>query len=337
MKILVIGGTRNLGRRLVQRLVGLEHRVTIFNRGKTPDDLPEVVERLHGDRTDAAQLMRALQGRTFDVVVDTALYKGAEVEPVVRLFKDRIGQYIFLSSGQVYLVREGIERPFDETDYEGRLMPSPKPNTYGYEEWMYGIEKRRAEDALKAAWETQNFPYTTLRLPMVNSERDHFHRLYNYILRLKDGGPILAPSTPNYPLRHVYADDVVTAFMKLIDGSGVGKGEAYNISQDESVSLEEFLTILGGMLGVEAHIVRVRRDTLEANGFLPDCSPFSERWMSELDNTRSKTELGMTYTPLSEYLEKIVAYYAENPPLKPASYHRRRAELLLLEHSESLV
>ena len=105
-----------------------------------------------------AQLTRALQGRSFDVVVDNALYKGAEVDPVVRLFKDRIGQYIFLSTGQVYLVREGIERPFDETDYEGRLMPSPKPNTYGYEEWMYGIEKRRAEDALKVAWEAAEFP-----------------------------------------------------------------------------------------------------------------------------------------------------------------------------------
>ncbi|MEO8395021.1 MAG: NAD-dependent epimerase/dehydratase family protein, partial [Chloroflexota bacterium] len=178
MKILVIGGTRNLGHRLVHKLVGLGHTVTVFNRGKTKDELPEGVERLRGDRTDPAQLTRALQGRSFDVVVDNALYKGAEVEPVVKLFKDHIGQYVFVSTGQVYLVREGIERPFHEDGYEGRLMPSPKPNTYGYEEWMYGIEKRRAEDALKIAWEQQNFPYTSLRLPMVNSERDHFHRLY---------------------------------------------------------------------------------------------------------------------------------------------------------------
>ena len=83
--------------------------------------------------------------------------------------------------------------------------------------------------------EKQKFPYTSLRLPMVNSERDHFHRLYNYILRLKDGGPILAPSTPNYPLRHVYADDVLSARRNsgLIE-SGKGKGETYNISQDET-------------------------------------------------------------------------------------------------------
>src|SRR5664279_3347320 len=295
MKILVIGGTRNLGHRLVHKLVDLGHQVTVFNRGKTRDDLPDDVERLRGDRTDAAQLTRVLHGHSFDVVVDNALYKGAEVDPVVRLFQGHINQYIFLSTGQIYLVREGIERPFHEEDYEGRLMPSPKPNTFGYEEWMYGIEKRRAEDALRIAWEQHGFPYTSLRLPMVNSERDHFHRLYNYILRLKDGSPILAPSTPNYPLRHVYADDVVSAILKLID-TGIGKGQAYNISQDETVPLDEFLATLGSLVGVEAQVVRVRRDTLEANGFLPDCSPFSERWMSELDNTRSKQEFGMTYT-----------------------------------------
>ncbi len=93
---------------------------------------------------------------------------------------------------------------------------------------------------------------------------------------------------------------------------------------------------MGDILGVEAHVVRVRRDLLEANGFLPDCSPFSDRWMSELDNARSKQELGMTYTPLPVYLQKIVTYYQQNPPPKPASYRRRRAELLLLEHSGSL-
>ncbi len=335
MRILVIGGTRNIGHKLVHRLVGLAHQVTVLNRGKTRDELPPAVERLRADRTDAAQFDHALRGHEFDVVVDSTLYKGGEVDSVVRQFKDRIGQYIFISTGQIYLVREGIERPFFESDYEGRLMPSPKPNTFGYEEWNYGIEKRRAEDSLKQAWDEHGFPYTSLRLPMVNSERDHFHRLYNYVLRLKDGGPILSPSTPNFPLRHVYADDVVTAILRLIE-TGKGKGEAYNISQDETLPLDNFLAILGDILGVHAEVVRVRRDLLEANGFLPECSPFSERWMSELDNTRSKTELGISYTPVRDYLAKIVASYEANPPTTPASYRRRRAELLLLEHSDLL-
>jgi nucleoside-diphosphate-sugar epimerase len=324
--ILIIGGTRNLGYALGLQLLEAGHHVTILNRGITPDHLPEAVERLRADRTDSAQLQKALAGRSFDVVVDTALYKQEEAEAVIPLLRGRTGHYIFLSTGQVYLVREDIERPFKESSYDGRLMPAPKPNTYQYEEWLYGVDKRRVEDTLAAAWQKEQFPYTSLRLPMVNSERDHFNRLYGYLLRLKDGGPILVPETPDYALRHIYGGDVVKAIRLLID-SHKGQGQVYNISQDESVSLDEFLDILGELLSVRPNIVRVRRSLLEANGFLPDCSPFSDRWMSELANERSKTELGMIYTPLRDYLAKLVQHYENTKPPHPASYRRRNAEL----------
>ncbi len=334
MNILIIGGTRNVGHFLAHELVNAGHHVSVVNRGKTPNALPGTVERLHADRTKPAQLEKALNGRTFDVVVDNALYKGPEAEAIVKLLDGRVGHYIFLSTGQIYLVREGLERPFAEDDYDGRVMPAPKANTYGYEEWLYGVDKRQVEDTIAAAWEKSQFPYTSLRIPMVNSERDHFHRLYGYILRLQDGGPILVPETPDYPLRHIYAGDVVRAIMLLIN-SGKGKGRVYNISQDETTSLQEFLGILGNVLHTEAPLVTIRRSLLEANGFLPDCSPFSDRWMSELTNERSKTELGMTYTPLREYLGKIAAYYATHTPPKPAGYRRRKAEIAFAAQHET--
>jgi nucleoside-diphosphate-sugar epimerase len=126
----------------------------------------------------------------------------------------------------------------------------------------------------------------------------------------------------------VYGGDVVAAVTRLLD-TGMGKGRAYNLSQDETVTLEEFLRMLAELLGVdEPHVVRFKRSLLEANGFLPDCSPFSERWMSELTNTRSKTELGLVYTPLREYLSRIISYYEAHQPPQPASYRRRHAEKL---------
>jgi nucleoside-diphosphate-sugar epimerase len=263
-------------------------------------------------------------------VIDTVIYKGDEAEVVVKLLSGHIGHYLFLSSGQVYLVREGLARPFKEQDYSGPLMPPPMSNTFGYEEWLYGVEKRQVEDTLAAAWATHQFPYTSLRIPMVNSARDTFKRLYNYIVRLKDGGPILVPDVPNYPLRHVYAQDVARILCELAERR-VGIGRAYNISQDETVSLEQMLALVGQALGVlkdeaQPPLLVVKRAELEANGFLPDCSPFSERWMSELDNTLSKTELGLHYTPLPQYLAKLVAAYQQQPPPTPASYKRRRAE-----------
>ncbi len=330
MNILIIGGTRNVGHYLTSALLEAGHRVTVFNRGRTPDELRAEVERLQGDRTLRADLDKALRGRTFDAVIDNAIYKGAEAETILELLNGRTGRYIFLSTGQIYLVREGAPRPSKEVDYDGRLMPAPKLESYGHQEWLYGMDKRRIEDAMVSAWETISFPYTSLRIPMISSERDHFHRLYNYILRLKDEGPILAPETPNYPLRHVYVADVVNAIMRLLD-TGLGIGKAYNIAQEETVTLDEYLNLVGGFLGVQAEIVRIASSKLEAQGFLPDCSPFSERWMSELDNTLSKEELGMVYTPLPVYLEKLVRFYTHNPPPKTASYLRRRAELTFLE------
>jgi nucleoside-diphosphate-sugar epimerase len=227
-------------------------------------------------------------------------------------------------------VREGIERPFREDQFEGRIQPPPKANTFAYEEWLYGVGKRQAEEVFMKAHAEKAFPYTALRLPMVNSERDPFRRLYSYIIRLLDGGGILVPETPNYALRHIYGGDVVRVLEQLVE-STQGLGRAFNISQEETVSLDEFLGILGEHLGVSPQIIRVKRSLLEANGFLPDCSPFSERWMSELDNTRSKEELGVEYTPLHDYLGVLVKHYHDNKPMPPVGYKRRPAELQLAE------
>lgn len=120
MRSLVIGGTRNLGPSIVHALLQQGHEVAVFNRGQTRDNLPEEVERLRGDRTDPSQLKQALGGREFDLVVDTTLYTGVEAEAAVDLFANHVGRYIFLSTGQVYLVRVGVERPLKKEITLGR-------------------------------------------------------------------------------------------------------------------------------------------------------------------------------------------------------------------------
>ena len=65
----------------------------------------------------------------------------------------------------------------------------------------------------------------------------------------------------------------------------------------------------------------------EDNGFLPDCSPFSESWMSALDNKRSKDFLGIEYTPLRDYLAEIVHFYQSHVIAPPLTFRRRHAEL----------
>src|SRR5689334_13490176 len=106
MRILIIGGTRNIGHFLTLDLLQGGHKVTVFNRGKTPDELPTTVEKLHGDRSDPASLTDTLNGRSFDVVIDMALYNRANAEAAIKVLEGRVGRYIFISTGQVYLVHQ---------------------------------------------------------------------------------------------------------------------------------------------------------------------------------------------------------------------------------------
>jgi nucleoside-diphosphate-sugar epimerase len=328
LDILIIGGTRNLGHLLALRLLAEGHRVTVFNRGQTPDELPDGVTRLRGDRSDPAQLKQALAGCAFDAVVDTTLYNGRDAHAAVEILAGRVGSYIFISTGQVYLVRHGLHRPFREEDYDrGEAMAAPPADhTFDYQNWLYGVDKRAAEDVLAVAWAERRFPYVSLRLPMVHSERDPMYRLYEYFLRLQDGGPILLPSGPHLPVRHIYGDDVVEAITKVLK-PGPWMGRAFNVSPDETVSLEEFLAVLAEIAGRPLRTITVERHLLETCQLLPGCSPFSSPWMSELDNQPSKAELGMTYSPVRLYLEKLVAFYQSAQLPVPAGYKHRPEEL----------
>jgi nucleoside-diphosphate-sugar epimerase len=329
MKALVIGGTRNLGPSLVKSLLETSCEVTVFNRGQTPASLPPQVERLYGDRCSVEQLSRALKGRNFDLAIDTTLYNGPDAEAVVGILEGRVGRYVFLSSGQVYLLRVGAVRPFREEDYDGPVMPRPPDHDeYNLANWRYGAEKRDAENVFSCAWAEKRFPFTSLRLPNVNSERDHRERIWGYLVRLQDGGPILVPEGPSLALRHVYGEDVVQAVMRLAR-SNTGFGHAYNIGQDDSLSIDEFLLLLASLAHRPLRIARLRRERLDAERLLPACSPFSDSWMSALDNRRSKEELGMVYTPFRIYLERIVARYLRQPPAPPEGYRRRALELTI--------
>src|SRR5689334_15579627 len=113
MHVLIVGGTRFVGYELVGRLLAAGDMGTILNRGTHPDPFGERVERLRADRT-TPELEQVLDGRSFDAAIDFAAYTGEDVARIVRLLDGRVGHYIFISSGQVYLVREGIAPPFRE-------------------------------------------------------------------------------------------------------------------------------------------------------------------------------------------------------------------------------
>jgi nucleoside-diphosphate-sugar epimerase len=328
MRVLIIGGTRFVGYFLTWRLLAQGHRVTLLNRGTTADPFGEQVERLRADRT-TPDFDAAVAGREWDACVDFAGYVGADAERSVHALADRVGHYVFISTGQVYLVREGVTLPATEDQYEGPVIPPP-PDPHDLGDWEYGVGKRAAEDVLVAAWSESRFPATRLRIPMVNGERDHYRRIEGYLWRLLDGGPVLVPDGGQHPCRHVYGREVARAVTEIL-GRRETFGEAYNLCQEEQPTLVEVLTLLAGMLGAPARLQPITRAAIIEAGLRPvEVSPFSGTWMSRLDPTRIREELGFRHLPLTTYLEAIVAHFLANPPEdRPAGYRNREAELRL--------
>ncbi|AUX30203.1 MULTISPECIES: NAD-dependent epimerase/dehydratase family protein [Sorangium] len=325
MRVLVLGGTRFMGHFLVYRLLAAGHHVTLLNRGATPDRFGDRVARVRCDRA-ADDLAQALVGREFDAAVDFTAYTAADGRAAARaLAGGRVGHYVMISTGSVYLVREGCPRPSRERDYDGPLLPEPEGED-DRAAWAYGMNKRGCEAALAAAFRDDGFPATVLRIPMVNGERDPHRRLERYVARVLDGGPLLVPDGGGHAVRHVYSGDVVRAIVKLLLVPSTF-GQAYNLCMDERPTLAELLALVAELLGAPARLAPVDAAALRARGIDPVAmSPFSDRWMSLLEPAKARAELGFQHTPLRRWLETVITSLLANPPSDPPPGYERRAD-----------
>ena len=334
MRILLVGGNRFVGYHLAWRLLAAGHRVTLLHRGNLPDPFGDRVERLRADRT-GPEFARILAGRDFDAAVDFAAYTGEDGRRAAELLAGRVGHFVMISTGQVYLVREkppvravGVPRAAREEEYDGPIAPRPAGGP-DLGEWEYGIGKRACEDELAEAFERVRFPSTRVRIPMVNGERDYFRRVESYLWRLLDGGPLLLPDAPPQ-MRHVYGGEVAR-FLSEILGRPVTFGRAFNLAQEETLSLGELIEKLRLLLGSRSEIVPVADDALAAAQLERTAlSPFSTRWMSFIDPSRARDELGFRHLPLDAYLGRIAAsFLAHPPPAPPPGYQHRAREIAL--------
>jgi nucleoside-diphosphate-sugar epimerase len=331
MNVLVIGGTRFVGRLLVARLLARGDRVTVLHRGVTAHPFGDRVETLHADRrTDAFDA--AIAGRTFDGVVDFAGYERADVARVLACMGERVGHYVFVSTGQVYLVRAEVPIPAREDDYDGALKP--KPSGDDDEElgnWEYGVGKRSCEDAIVAATHVRS---TRVRIPVVHGERDPERRLARYLDRLLEGEPVIVPDGGDRPLRHVYCTDVAQAITSMLGDRRV-VGHALNFAQDETPTLMELLSKLRALVGSRSPLVPIDAARIAREGLsLREISPLSTRWMSFVDATRAKRELAFRPTPLDTYLGHIVAHeLALDRPIREGVDRAARAKEIAIARS----
>lgn len=184
-KVLVLGGTRFFGKKLVQQLIREQADVTIVTRGHTPDSFGDSVTRIHVDRTDPIGLQNALGSATFDVVYDNICYTGQQAEQAIQLFSGRTNKYLVTSSLSVYPFGEPRkkESEFDPYTY-------PLPESYSPKD-DYAEGKRQVEAVL---CQKAPFRVAAVRFPIVLGPDDYTRRLHFHIEHVKRGQPIGLPN-----------------------------------------------------------------------------------------------------------------------------------------------
>lgn len=288
-----------MGKSLAIQLAMRGHDVTAFNRGSLPTPVPVV--------HDFAQL----RGQRWDAVLD---FHCMTAEDAHRALSLQPAHYVMISTGQVYLVREGLVGYAVESDYDGPVMAAP-PSPADEEDWRYGIDKRAAEDVVARA----PMRTTRLRIPMVNGEGDWKRRFDAYLWRMFDGGPLLVPD-PDVVTRHVYRKSVVDALVQIVERRVTG---AYNLAQEERVPLRELIERIGHAAGVGPTLVAHPLTGLDVRA----ASPYSSRWMSRLDPSLILETLELAQTPVAQYVASTVQHVLATWSTPPPGYAQRPLEL----------
>ncbi len=324
MKVLIIGGTKFLGYHLTEALLEQGAEITLYSRGAISENFQNAVNHIKGDRSDYKRFYDAFYRQKFDAVFDLIGYEPEDVEISEKIFRNSVGQYFFISTGQVYLITENKHLPAREEDYFQPLIPCPQGEEQGYE---YGLKKRRIEDFLYKTFQTRRFPTVRFRCPIINGPRDYSLRLYSYILRIADGGPVIIPEGGDSLIRHVYVRDVVTAMLSVL-GIQSASGKVFNLAQDETLLLSGLIKRLAEIMKREPDILEIPGKELDENGISRGISPFSSRWVSYLDPSFAEEEIGFHSTPLEKWLSQTIDYFVnEYAGPAPDNYENRSGEL----------
>jgi 2'-hydroxyisoflavone reductase len=265
-RILIFGGTGFIGPHTVRYAVERGHEVTIFTRGRSQADLPEQVERLVGDRNDDHA---ALEGRTWDVVIDNNGQDYRWVETSTELLQDAAGHYVYISSISAYAL-EGFDwRRSDQVTYEPMVdvdhprVQAPEGWTHG-ERAGYGHMKALSEDIVHAAFPGRA---TVVRPGLIVGPGDATNRWGYWPLRLDDGGEILAPGRPAHSIQFIDQRDLTEWTVRLAESGTTG--DFNGTGPGERLEFGDMLEQIGSAMTSDHSLTWVPESFLEAQELMP--------------------------------------------------------------------
>lgn len=247
LKILILGGTGFLGPACTEAILARGHSLTLFNRGRMetirkerglPGVVPDGVEVLYGNRDpekfaedwkdDPHQNTKGLEkkpenpkglsqlkGRTWDAVIDTSAYFPRIAKASAELLAPNVKRYVFISTLSVYA---DTSKPITE-DTPLATLSDPATEDFGPNYQNYGGGKAACEKAVESAMPGR---VTNIRPGFIVGPRDTSSRFLFWPLRIRRGGEMLLPGSPDDPIQVIDVRDLASWVVHCIEDSVVG-------------------------------------------------------------------------------------------------------------------
>ncbi len=303
MRLLVLGGTKFLGRSAVVTALERGHEVTLFNRGETNPELFPEAEKLRGDRGGD---LSALEGREWDAVIDPSGFVPRLVGASAELLRGSVGHYVFVSSISVY--DELGEPSFDET---ARTVTLDDPTTEDYLTIgpvnTYGGLKALCEEVVRDA-----FPdgHAIVRAGLIVGPHDPTGRFTYWPLRLAGGGDVLAPGDPARQVQFVDVRDLAVWMVRVAEERMSGTFNAAGL--EPAVTMGELLETCNKVGGADARLVWIDEPFLleqEVGPWmeLPLWVTEADTWFLQADISRA-VAAGLRFRRLEETVRDTLAW-----------------------------
>ncbi len=304
MELLIIGGTRFLGRALVDEARVAGHTVTLFNRGRSNPALYPDVEQLHGDRDGG---LAALAGRRWDAAIDTCGYVPRVVRAAAEFLAPAIDHYTFISTMSVYA--EPLAEGTDEAAPVGTIPDESIEEITG---GSYGPLKALCE---RAATEAMDGRALHVRSGLIVGPHDASDRFSYWPARVARGGEVLAPVSPDYGVQFIDVRDLAAWTLRATAARLTG---AYNVTGPERpLPIGRLLDAARDLTGSDARFTWVPDDFLTAH----DVGPYVELplWVPadaggfNSFNINRALAAGLTFRPVTETIADTLAWLATRP------------------------
>ena len=253
MRLLVLGGTRFVGRSVVLDALDRGWEVTALNRGLTGSLAPDV-HALVADRTNAEQLAEALQGKHFDAVVDTWSAAPRVVQLAARLLAGQVGGFAYCSSISAYT--DG--RPVGGDEDWPAVEADPAAD-----QTSYPADKRGGELAV-----LESFPDALIGRPgLILGPYEDIGRLPWWLGRASQGGRMVAPGRPGRPVQYVDARDLAAWFLDNLAAGTSGIVDL--VDPSGHTTMQSLLEAVVRATGSKAELAWIDQDTVLASGAEP--------------------------------------------------------------------